>query len=319
MAEIKPRIQFTIDKSRCLGRGSFAAVYRAEFDTLPCAAKLLHPILFQGGDAGSNTIMERFQQECKFLFLARHPNIVQYLGICRDPDSEQPVPVLLMELMDESLTRFLEHSQQPLPYHLEVNLCHDITLALAYLHSHGIIHRDLSSNNILLIAGSRAKVGDFGMSRVLHARSQATPSTLCPGTQVYMPPESLRNPPTFTDKLDCFSFGVLEIQIMTRQFPNPGPAVQEIEDRRYRIGRVQTPIPDSERRRSHINLIDSSHPLLPTAISCLSYKEEERPSALDLCQLIAALKRTPDTPRVRSRYYRVAGWHQGPQLALRGN
>ena len=69
-----------------------------------------------------------------------------------------------MELMDESLTKFLERPEStgPLPYHSQLNICHDVALALAYLHSNGIIHRDLSSNNVLLIGeGSRAKVTDF--------------------------------------------------------------------------------------------------------------------------------------------------------------
>ena len=47
-----------------------------------------------------------------------------------------------------------------------VDLCHDIALALAYLRSNGVIHRDLSSNNVLLIAGSKAEVTDFGMAKI---------------------------------------------------------------------------------------------------------------------------------------------------------
>ena len=61
--------------------------------------------------------------------------MVQYLGVARDPESG--LLVLLMELMDESLTGFLEQSNEPLPYYLQVNLCHDIVLALAYLHLNG--------------------------------------------------------------------------------------------------------------------------------------------------------------------------------------
>jgi serine/threonine-protein kinase TNNI3K len=61
-----------------------------------------------------------------------------------------------MELMDDSLTHFLESSPRPIPYHIQVNICHDITLALSFLHSNGIVHRDLSSNNVLLIGNVRA-------------------------------------------------------------------------------------------------------------------------------------------------------------------
>ena len=275
-------------KTQPLGIGSYGSVYRAKCDQLPCAAKLLHPVLVNPKERRN---LYRFEQECQFLSDIRHPHIVQYLGTCRD--SESGLPVLLMELMDDSLTHFLDQSPEPLPYHLEVNLCHDIALALAYLHSNGIIHRDLSSNNVLLIAGSRAKVTDFGMSKLIDAAPQMTPLTQCPGTTAYMPPEAFKVPPVYTSKLDCFAHGVLGIQIMTRQFPEPGSALQDIEDPRSPTGSVSMPVLETERRKSHIDRIDPNHPLLPIAIRCLSYKERDRPSAQQLCHQLAVLKETP--------------------------
>ena len=278
-------------KTASLGTGSYGAVCKAMCDLLPCAAKLLHPILFQYSGPGARSPRSRFEQECHFLNAMKHPNIVQYLGTTQDPDSG--LPVLLMELMDESLTHFLERSHQPLAYHVEVTLCHDIALALDYLHSNDVIHRDLSSNNVLLIAGSRAKVTDFGMSKLLSVSPRMTPYTTCPGTLVYMPPEALRDPPVYSKKIDSFSFGVVEIQIMTRRFPDPGPASEMVEDRRYRAGRIQVPIVDSERRKSHIDLIDPAHPLLQMALRCLNYSEEDRPTAEVLCREIALLREAP--------------------------
>ena len=239
------------------------------------------------------TVMKRFQQECSFLNAIRHPNIIQYLGSYQDPDTQ--LPVLLMELMDDSLTRFLERSQEPLPYHTQVDLCHDISLALAYLHSNGIIHRDLSSNNVLLVgAGNKAKITDFGMAKLFDVnRATMTPLTMCPGTLAYMSPEALDDPPVYTKKLDMFSFGVLDIQIITRQFPEPGPSMKRIHDPQFPIGEIKIPISETERRKPHIDLIDPTHPLLPIAIYCLSYHEEDRPSAQDLCHRLAALKEAP--------------------------
>jgi len=205
---------FQLLPQESLGIGSYGKVCKAILDQLPCAAKLPHPVLFQFNDPGSQAIVRRFEQECEFLSEIRHPHVVQYLGVARDPESG--LPVLLMELMDESLTRFLKRSNEPLPYHLQVNLCHDIVLALAYLHLNGIIHRDLSSNNVLLIAGSRAKVTDFGMSKLSKMHPRMTPLTQCPGTLAYMPPEALKVPPVYSKKLDIFSSGVVAVQIMTR-------------------------------------------------------------------------------------------------------
>ena len=276
-------------KSDTLGTGSYGVVCKALCDERLCAAKLLHPIFFQSNDPGMVVTRTRFEQECHFLSDMRHPHIIEYLGTTHDPDSG--LLVLLMELMDESLTHFLERSQQPLAYHIEVDLCHDIAQALAYIHSNGIIHRDLSGNNVLLLAG-KAKITDFGMSKLLDINRRMTPLTMCPGTLVYMPPEAIKDQPVYSSKIDCFSFGVLEIQIMTRQFPDPGPATQMVQDSRYPMGRLQLVIPDSERRKSHIDLIDPTHALLPTALNCLSYSEGDRPTAQDLCQQLATFKET---------------------------
>ena len=283
-------------KTEELGVGSYGAVCKAMCDDLPCAAKILHRTLFQFTAPGATSVMRKFEQECRLLSAIKHPHIVQYLGTYHDPESR--LPVLLMELMDESLTRFLERSQEPLPYHTEVNLCHDIALALSYLHSNGIVHRDLSSNNVLLIAGSRAKVTDFGMVKlydVNRSTAHLTPLTLCPGTVAYMSPEALRDRPVYTDKLDSFSFGVLCVQIMTRQFPDPGDRFQdmEINDPRIPSGTVQVKVPEIERRRSHIDLIDPAYPLLPVALNCLKDSDRERPSCHELCGCMSTLKASP--------------------------
>ena len=273
-----------------LGSGSYGVVCKAMWGQRLCAAKLLHPIFFQSNDPGIVTTRRRFEQECHFLNDMKHPHIVEYLGTSHDPDSG--LLVLLMELMDESLTHFLERSQQPLAYHIEVDLCHDIAQALAYIHSNEIIHRDLSGNNVLLLAG-RAKITDFGMSKLLGANRRMTPLTMCPGTLAYMPPEALREPPVYSKKIDCFSFGVLQIQIMTRQFPDPSPPKRVVDDSRSPTGTTEMPVLDSERRKSHIDLIDSTHTLLPTALDCLSYLEKDRPSAEDLYQRLDAVKEAP--------------------------
>ena len=280
-------------KTELLGTGSYGAVYKAMCDDLPCAGKILHSTLFQSNDPGTMTIMKRFQQECSVLSAIRHPNIVQYLGLYQDQETR--LPVLLMELMDDSLTRFLEQSQEPLPYHTQVDLCHDIALALAYLHSNDIIHRDLSSNNVLLIAGgNRVKVTDFGMAKLFNInRTTMTPLTMCPGTLAYMSPEALDDPPVYTKKLDSFSFGVLDIQIITRQFPDPSPRTKKVRDPRDPKRRLHEVVPETERRKSQIDLIDPTHPLLPMATDCLSYNEEDRPSAQDLCHRLAELKEAP--------------------------
>ena len=286
-------------KNETLGTGSYGAVCKAKCDQLICAGKLLYPVLFQmqAPDPGKEhrQPFHRFELECQFLRQANHPNIVQYLGTYRDPETN--APVLLMEHMDESLTHFLESSPGDIPYHIQVNLSQDIAQALAFLHANGIIHRDLSSNNVLLIAGSRAKVSDFGMSKFtdMNATRLATMTT-CPGTPAFMSPEALDEPPVYTEKLDTFSFGVLLVQISNRQFPKPADRFKKIDmpnlqNPLHKI-KVLAPIPEVERRQSHIRLIESTHPLLPIALECLKDEAVERPSSERLCQTLNALTKT---------------------------
>ena len=276
-------------KSQTLGTGSYGGVCKAKCDGLLCAAKIMHPTLFDLRDPGTTSYLRRFEEECHLLSLARHPNVVQYLATYRDPETH--LPVLLMELCDESLCRFLERSVGPLPYHTELNISYDITLALVYLHTNGLIHRDLTGNNVLMIAGVRAKVTDFGMSKLAGINPRVTPLTLCPGNLQYMSPEALEEPPSYTEKLDIFSCGVLLVQIMTRQFPNPGPRFQV--DPRYPDDNVRVMVPETQRRSAHLQLISSTHPLKAIGVNCLKGKERERPSAQQLSSTLSELKGGP--------------------------
>ena len=117
-----------------------------------------------------------------------------------------------------------------------------------------------------------------------------TPLTMCPGTLSYMPPEALRDPPKYTKKLDCFSEGVIMIQVCTRLWPEPGPRTQIIEDLNSPTEIMERPILDTERRKNHIDLIDPNHALLTIAIDCLKFRESRRPSSEELCHRLAGLK-----------------------------
>ena len=280
-------------KSESLGSGSYGGVCKAKCDGLLCAAKIMHPTLFDLRDPGTASYLRKFREECHLLSLARHPNVVQYLATYYDPDTR--LPVLLMELCDESLTAFLELSPGPLSYHVQLNICLDIALALVYLHSNGLIHRDLTGNNVLMIAGTRAKITDFGMSKLATGNPRMTALTLCPGNLLYMSPEALDEAKSYTAKLDIFSFGVIVIQILTRQFPNPTDryrivqASQNEEDDEE----VRVLVPETERRQAHLQLIPDTHSLKPLALQCLKKRESLRPSALQLSDRLSELKQAP--------------------------
>ena len=279
-----------------LGIGAYGAVYRAKIGHLPCAAKIIHPTLFHTSDPGSDRIKSLFDRECRVLRRIRHPHVIQYIKSFQDHDTR--LPVLLMELMDESLTHYLESLSSPVPHHVKLNIAHDIALALDFLHGIGVLHRDLSGNNVLLIAGKRAKVTDFGMAKVWDSgNTQMTPATFCPGTMAYMPPEAFKAEPIYTEKLDIFSVGVVYLQILTREFPKPKDRVRHVNDERYPTG-IEVIIPERDRREAEIALAAPDDPLLHIALDCMHDKAFMRPHASEVCERIETLKSTSWTEYV---------------------
>ena len=270
-----------------LGSGAYGAVYKAKCDKLPCAAKILHSSFMHMNDT-----LVRFRQECDFLESIKHPNIVQFLGLYSDPKSNQTA--LIMELMDESLTNFLDRHNAigDVPYHLQIDICHHIVLALHYLHTNEIIHRDLSSNNVLLLGGCIAKVTDLGVSRIKDAMQQHN-MTQCPGSPVYMPPEALRLQPIYSEKLDTFSFGVLIIQIQTRRFPNPEAHEILIADASSPTGFISMPVKESDRRDKDISLVPNNQ-LKTVALHCIEDMAKQRPNCSELCDKMEELKMNRD-------------------------
>ena len=140
-----------------------------------------------------------------------------------------------------------------------------------------------------MIAGTRAKITDFGMSKLATGNPRMTALTICPGNRLYMSPEALDEAKSYTAKLDIFSFGVIVIQILTRLFPKPTTRFREVfvpgheEPLRKTVHEVQ-------RRQAHLELISETHPLKQLALQCLKNKENERPLALQLSERLAQLK-----------------------------
>ena len=94
----------------------------------------------------------------------------------------------------------------------------------------------------------------------------------------------------YTEKIDCFSFGVITVQVLTRQFPKPGDRQITVNDPRYPQGALKMCVPEIERRQIHISEVDPNHFLLPIALDCLKDRDVDRPSAQQLCDRVAALK-----------------------------
>ncbi len=273
--------QVTIFEEREIGRGNYGQVFKGLCDDLPCAAKLLNPKIFgfSTTNPSDDPTLQQFNQECEVLLTITHPCIVQYLDAYIHPERGQAI--LLMELMDDSLTSFLDRSFDrsfnPLPIHLQIDLCSDVVQALVYLHSRNIVHCNLTGKNVLVCAGSRAKVTDFEMKRMVNSQQASNPHLkhmTMPASTDYMPPESFKYPPSTAYQVDIFSFGVISLQVMTRHFPQPS----------------SSKVSEVERRKSDIGLVEVNHPILPLTISCLKDTDILRPPALQLCRKLRQLQ-----------------------------
>ena len=134
--------------------------------------------------------------------------------------------------------------------HLQVNLSYDVTLALAYISTLKIRESstEISTSSVFIITGSRAKVIDFGILKCSSMIICMIPLTKCPGTVAYISPEALSDYSKYTDKLDCFSYGALMIQIITQNFPEPINLTDSVHhDSKY--PNWYLPVPEVELRK----------------------------------------------------------------------
>ena len=196
--------QFTIGKE--IGRGAWASVHETTFRGATVAAKRLHHLIT------SPKTRELFQREMEMALQCQHQNIITFLGATL----EGP-PVILMELMDTSLRSAYEHGN--IKDHQVLGILYDIARALHFLHTRPdpVIHRDVSSANVLLKALYNgewlAKLGDLGTAKI-----QQQAATAGPGAIAYGAPEAgdfTRHSP----KMDVYSYGVLMLEILTKTHP----------------------------------------------------------------------------------------------------
>ena len=186
-----------------LGRGGWATVSVATFRGARVAAKCVHNAII------SRHNIQLFRREMDMASRIRHPNLLQFIGATNVGEM-----VILTELMPTSLRRELEIEHLPPRQAISISL--DVARALNYLHLmrlHPLIHRDISSANVLLEPLPndlwKAKVSDYGTVNLLQRLD-----TICPGNPTYAAPEA-NDPNQQSTKMDIFSFGALLLEMLT--------------------------------------------------------------------------------------------------------
>ena len=129
-----------------------------------------------------------------------------------------------MELLAISLEDLLidiKRNREGLPFSLKVLfLVSDTAKGLVYLYNHDpqIIHRDLTSRNILLSLELQAKITDLGNALIIDSQTVAQTMTTAPGASVYMPPEAIQSQAKYDFTIDMFSYGILALYTTTESF-----------------------------------------------------------------------------------------------------
>ena len=271
-----------------IGRGSYAVVVELRFRGLKCAGKKLHrQLCHESSRAERDSVLRRFEEECELLSALRHPNVVQFLGVYASGAASEPLPVLVMEFLQSTLSGCLERRGR-LPDEVSYGVLADVATGLCYLHgsSPAIIHRDLSANNVLLSGDMRAKISDLGVSRILGLTpAQMTQMTTCPGTPSYMPPEALSHNPVYTTTIDTFSCGVLILHTFTGQWPLPMEATRVSTTNPEKVDALT----EVERRQPFLDVMGEEHPLMGLVKQCLSNHPASRPSAGEIHRQVCAI------------------------------
>ena len=174
---------------------------------LPVAAKRLHALAGAMGELTAeeiNFVIGDFTREMKMLSKLRHPNLLLFLGVAYDEHNKSFPKWIVTELMSKSLYNIIHEDKVILNFTQIVSISVHIARGLQYLHQqhNPIIHRDISSKNILL-DGSRCVISDLGQAKVFS--STLTRATSMPGAYVYSAPEVLTG--SYTPQIDIFSLG----------------------------------------------------------------------------------------------------------------
>ena len=268
-----------------IGRGSNGRILEATWEGTVVAVKEIHSIFNGVSDEEFYSLRRKFLHECEQASQMRHPNIVHFLGIYHPPSAR--LPSLVMERLHCSLDNLLEENPV-VPIRTKLSIIKDVALGLRYLHTRNppIIHRDLSSNNVLISKGMKGKIGDLGTARLIDSSRQSrrqSNMTKAPGTVDFMPPEALENVTNirYGKGLDVFSFGCVMLHTLSHQWPTPSQAVIINPN----TGLVAGGRSEVERRSQYFESIDKSrsHILIPIIKSCLNNLPENRTSIITVC------------------------------------
>jgi tetratricopeptide (TPR) repeat protein/tRNA A-37 threonylcarbamoyl transferase component Bud32 len=286
MSDLRSRVQQSLSGSytleRELGGGGMSRVFVADEHRLgrKVVVKVLPP------DLAAAMSTTRFEREIRVAASLQQANIVPVFS-AGDLDG---LPYYTMPYVEgESLRARL--ARGPLPVAEAVSILRDVSRALAYAHAHGVVHRDIKPDNVLL-SGHTAVVTDFGIAKAIAAASEgpagATLTQLgtAVGTPAYMAPEQAAGDPGTDHRADIYAFGCMAYELLAGQPPFSGLAPHKL----LVAHMAETPRPVAELRP------DCPAALATLIMQCLTKDPLSRPgSATELLDHLDAVA-SPSAP-----------------------
>src|SRR6266545_7729653 len=226
MQDLRSRLQSALGDSyrleRELAGGGMSRVFLAQELRLSrqVVVKVLPPELAAGVSA------ERFEREIRLAAGLQHPHIVPLLTAGSQGDL---LYYVMPHIAGESLRARIAHERE-LPVGDTVRILRDVCDALAYAHGHGIVHRDVKPDNVLL-SGKHALVADFGVAKAVAESTGSTSLTslgVALGTPAYMAPEQAAADPATDHRADIYAVGALAYEMLAGRPPFIGPSPQSV-------------------------------------------------------------------------------------------
>ncbi|KAJ4719141.1 putative Receptor protein kinase [Melia azedarach] len=266
------------DIKYCIGTGGYGSVYKAHLPSGNIVAlKKLHCLEIE-----EPVFLKSFHNEVHILSKIRHRNIVKLYGFCL----HKKCMFLIYQYMEKgSLFCALRNDDDAikLDWKTRVNIVKGIAHALSYLHHScmpSIVHRDISSNNILLNSELEAIVSDFGTARLLDTNSSNR--TLVAGTYGYIAPE-LAYTMVVTEKCDVYSFGIVALEVLMGS--HPGDLLSSLSSSSFnqRIRLIDV-LDQRLSPPTNPKVVEDLVLVAISAFSCLQPKSKCRPTMQDLSQ-----------------------------------
>ncbi len=213
--------RYTVERE--LGAGGMATVYLAE--DVKHHRKVAIKVLRE--DLAASIGATRFLREIEIAAQLQHPNILPLLD---SGNSDGFLFYVMPYVTGQSLRERLAREGE-LPVHDATRLLAEVVDALSNAHEHGVVHRDIKPDNVML-SGRHALVADFGVAKaVTDAAGGGTGATtlgMAVGTPAYMSPEQASADPTIDQRSDIYSVGVMAYEMLTGRLPFVGATAQQV-------------------------------------------------------------------------------------------